>query len=169
MLPGAQTPTVAVVDMNGREISLLRGYDDATWTPDGKLIATGKGFDAGLYEIDPMTQQVTPINVQVAAPYHVAVSPDGRTIAFVTGERVWLIGRDGRNLRQLFQHGASQQRPAFSPDGAKIAFIICNHLGVDATGDVFVTDLHAKEITQLRTNTGGTLVPDTTSRLNWIR
>jgi hypothetical protein len=50
-----------------------------------------------------------------------------------------------------------------------IAFIMCNHLGVDVTGDVFVTDLQAKEITQLRTNTGATLVPDTTSRLNWIR
>ena len=39
---------------------------------------------------------------------------------------------------------------------------------VDEAGDVFVTDLQAKEITQLRTNTGATLVPDTTSRINWI-
>jgi len=89
-------------------------------------------------------------------------------IAFITGNKVWLIDRDGKNLRQLFQDGRNQQRPAFSPDGTKVAFIICNQLGVDASGEVFVFDLKANDITPLRTNTGALLVPDTSTKLNWI-
>ena len=170
LVPGPPITSIAIFDLNGRELFNLAGYDEPVWTPDRKIIATGKGLDSGLFEIDPTTNQVTPINAQISTPSQVAVSPDGRTIACVTGERVWLIDRaGGKNLRQLFQHGTRQQRPTFSPDGTMIAFIMCNHLGVDVTGDVFVTDLQAKEITQLRTNTGATLVPDTTSRLNWIR
>ena len=96
------------------------------------------------------------------------VSPDGKTIAFITGNRVWLIDRDGKNLRQFFQDGHNQQRPVFSPDGTRIAMVICNTSAVDMTGEVFVIDRKTQEITPLRTSTGATLVPDTTTRLNWV-
>lgn len=96
------------------------------------------------------------------------VSPDGKTVAFVTGNKVWLIGRDGKNLRQLFPDGKSQQRPAFSPDGTKVAFIVCNLFATDASGEVFVVDLKSQELTPLRTRTGVSLIPDTTTGLNWV-
>jgi Tol biopolymer transport system component len=161
---------IAIIWMTGASAShTKRCYDDAAWTPDGKLIATGKLTDPGLFEIDPATKNVKPIDAKVIAPFQPSVSPDGQTIAFITGGRVWLIGRDGKNLRQLFQDGRSQQRPVFSPDGTKIAAVICNQLANDVTGEVFVIDLKTHEITPLRTNTGLPLVPDTTTRLNWIR
>jgi len=78
------------------------------------------------------------------------------------------LHRGGNNLRQLFQDGHNQQRPAFSADGTKVAFIICNQLGVDASGEVFVFDLKGNDITPLRTSTGALLVPDTSTKLNWI-
>jgi hypothetical protein len=169
-LPGAPVLSVAVFDLDGREIVSILGYDDAVWTPDGKrLVATGALYDPGLFEIDPAARSVMPIDAQVASPFQPCVSPDGKTVAFVTGDKVWLIDRDGKNLRQLFPHGTKQQRPAFSPDGSMIAMIVCNHLGNDTTGDVFVVDLKTQEITPLRTNTGSSLVPDTSTRLNWIR
>jgi Tol biopolymer transport system component len=112
---------------------------------------------------------VKPINATIPSPLQPSVSPDGRTIAFVTGEKVWLIDRDGRNLRQLFPNGYSQQRPAFSPDGASIAIVIANHLGIDFTGEIYVIDLDANDPTPLRTKTGAELMPDDTSRLNWVR
>ena len=166
--PGVATLSVGVFDLTGKEIVSIVGYDDATWTPDGKIIATGKLYDAGLFEIDPTTKSVRPIAPEMASPFQPDVSPDGKTIAFITGNKVWLIDRDGKNLRQLFQDGRNQQRPAFSPDGTKVAFIICNQLGVDASGEVFVFDLKANDITPLRTSTGALLVPDTSTKLNWI-
>lgn len=167
-LPGAATLSVAVFDLAGREIVSIVGYDDATWTPDGKLIATGKLTDPGLFEIDPATKKVTPIDARVSAPYQPSVSPDGKTIAFITGNKIFLIDRDGKNLRQLFKDGRTQQRPVFSPDGTKIAAVICNQLANDSTGEVFVIDLKTLEITPLRTSAGSSLLPDTTTRLNWV-
>jgi hypothetical protein len=166
--PGVATLSVGVFDLTGKEIVSIVGYDDATWTPDGKIIATGKLYDAGLFEIDPTTKSVRPIGPAIASPFQPDVSPDGKTIAFITGNKVWLIDRDGKNLRQLFQDGHNQQRPAFSPDGTKVAFIICNQLGVDASGEVFVFDLKGNDITPLRTSRGALLVPDTSTKLNWI-
>ncbi|MCI0380119.1 MAG: hypothetical protein L0215_21250, partial [Gemmataceae bacterium] len=167
-IPGAATPSVAVFDLAGKEMVCVVGYDDAAWTPDGKLIATGKLYDAGLFEIDPATKKVTPIDAQIGTPLQPSVSPDGKTIAFVTGNKVWLIDRDGKNLRQLLPDGRNQQRPAFSPDGTKVAFVVCNQLAVDASGEVFVIDLKTQEITPLRTSAGSSLVPDPTTKLNWI-
>ena len=86
-----------------------------------------------------------------------------------TNNKIWLIDRDGKNVRQLFPDGHNQQRPSFSPDGAKIAFIVCNQLGIDASGEVFVIDLKTNELTPVRTSTGASLIPDTSTRLNWIR
>lgn len=168
-VPGAAVLSTAVFDLNGRQLVYFLGYDDAVWTPDGKLIATGSLYEPGLFELDPATQKVRPIDAAIPTPLQPSVSPDGRTIAFITGSKIWLIDRDGKNLRQLFPDAFSQQRPAFSPDGTKIAAIICNQLAIDATGEVFVIDIATKQPTPLRTSTGASLMPDDTSRLNWIQ
>ena len=97
------------------------------------------------------------------------LSRDGRTIAFVTGGRVWLIDRDGRNLRQLLPDGYGQLRPAFSPDGTKIAMIVCNSPGIDYTGEVVVVDVASGRVTPIRTRAGDALIPDDSSRVNWVR
>src|SRR5215475_12715708 len=166
--PGVATLSFGVFFLTGREFVCICGYYDPTWQPDGKIFAIGKLYDAGLFDIDPRTKSVRPIAPAIASPFQPDVSPDGKTIAFITGNKVWLIDRDGKNLRQLFQDGHNQQRPAFSPDGTKVAFIICNQLGVDASGEVFVFDLKGNDITPLRTSRGALLVPDTSTKLNWI-
>jgi WD40 repeat protein len=166
--PGVLTLSVGVFDLAGREIVSIVGYDDATWTPGGMVIATGKLTDPGLFEIDPATKKVRPIDPKIPSPSQPSVSPDGKTIAFLTGDKVWLINRDGKNLRQLYPHGMKQQRPVFSPDGTAIAAVLCNQLGNDLTGEVFVIDMKTREVTVLRMSTGSSLVPDTSTRLNWI-
>jgi hypothetical protein len=165
---GAAVLSTGVFDLTGREIASFRGYDDATWTPDGKIIATGALNDPGLFELDPATKAVRAIDAQVATPFGPSVSPDGKTIALVTGGKVWLIDRDGKNLRQLLADGRQQQRPVFSPDGTKVAMIVCNQVLNDVTGEVFVVDLKTQEVTPLRTSAGAALVPDTSTRLNWV-
>src|SRR5499427_8440282 len=67
--PGVATLSVGVFDLTGTEIVSIVGYDDATWTPDGKIIATGKLYDAGLFEIDPTTKGVRPVAPEVASPF----------------------------------------------------------------------------------------------------
>ena len=167
-VPGAAVLSTGVFDLDGHELVSFVGYDDPAWTPEGKLVATGSLTNPGLFELDPATKDVRAIDARVTAPSCPAVSPDGTTIAFVTGGKVWLIGRDGKNLRQLLQDGHVQQRPAFSPDGTKVAAVICNTVANDVTGEVFVIDVKSRDVTPLRTSTGMTLVPDTSSRLNWF-
>jgi Tol biopolymer transport system component len=96
------------------------------------------------------------------------VSADGKTIVFITGGKAWLIDRDGKNLRQVFVDGHNQQRPAFSPDGTKVALIVCNLFAIDGSGEVYVIDVKTGDVTAVRTSTGVSLVPDTSTRLNWV-
>jgi putative cell wall-binding protein len=61
-----------------------------------------------------------------------SISPDGKTVAFVLPDssatpinQIWTIGSDGNNATQLTHDTATNQNsdtPAWSPDGAQIAF-----------------------------------------------
>src|SRR5258707_11015497 len=50
------------------------------------------------------------------------ISPDGSTIAFVSGGDIWEVPARGGDARLLVSHPAAQSRPPFSPDGKRLAF-----------------------------------------------
>src|SRR5205085_1814619 len=45
-----------------------------------------------------------------------SLSPDGKSIAFVSGDDIWIAPASGGDAHILIAHPASESRPLFSPD-----------------------------------------------------
>ncbi|MFL5679318.1 MAG: S9 family peptidase [Chloroflexota bacterium] len=50
-------------------------------------------------------------------------SPDGRRLAFVRGDAIWVVDVDGTRLTQVSGHPAGTSLPRWSPDGRSLAFV----------------------------------------------
>ena len=111
--------------------------------PDGKRIAfVSAGPEgtrrrrAGLPRSNPLHQIYT-INIDGTDEKHLnpnpyncyspSISPDGKTIVFVSGRtddiEVYLMDIDGANERRITNGIGVSIQPAFSPDGRKLAFV----------------------------------------------
>jgi Tol biopolymer transport system component/C-terminal processing protease CtpA/Prc len=66
-----------------------------------------------------------------------SLSPDGRSIAFVSGDDIWIGPAGGGDAHILIAHPAAESRPLFSPDGKSIAFVSTR----SGNGDIYVADL----------------------------
>jgi len=73
------------------------------------------------------------------------ISPDGSTIAFVSGGDIWEVPARGGDARLLVSHPATESRPLFSPDGRRLAFTSTR----TGNGDVYVVSLADGELTRL--------------------
>jgi Tol biopolymer transport system component/C-terminal processing protease CtpA/Prc len=71
-----------------------------------------------------------------------AISPDGSTIAFVSGGDIWTVPSSGGVARLLISNEANDTRPLYSPDNTRLAFVSTRTGGGDiyvltfATGDL---------------------------------
>ena len=52
-----------------------------------------------------------------------AWSPDGKRLAVVILDRIWITSPDGRDGRELTRLSASEREPAWSSDGKRVAFV----------------------------------------------
>jgi Tol biopolymer transport system component len=82
------------------------------------------------------------------------ISPDGSTIAFVSGGDIWEASARGGDARLLVSHPATESRPLFSPDGTRIAFTSTRTGG----GDVYVLALAGGDVTRLTFDDANELV-----------
>src|SRR5438105_140854 len=73
------------------------------------------------------------------------ISPDGSTIAFVSGGDIWEVPRTGGDARLLVSHGATESRPLYSPDGKRLAFTSTR----TGNGDVYVLTLRTGDVERL--------------------
>ena len=73
------------------------------------------------------------------------ISPDGATIAFVSGGDIWEVPARGGDARLLVSHPATESRPLFSPDGRRLAFASSRSGG----GDVYVLSLESGDLSRL--------------------
>src|SRR5436190_6330103 len=82
------------------------------------------------------------------------ISPDGSTIAFVSGGDIWEVAARGGDAHLLVSHPATESRPLFSPDGKRLAFTSTR----TGSGDVYVLTLSTGETTRLTFDDANELV-----------
>ena len=107
-------PDVIELGVDGRDRRvLLKGeYGDPSWSPDGKTLVVAVGVsnhsqaDWGVGLAEEGKPPVEPLGTPVA--FLPEWSPDGEWIAFTDGEGgadLWIVRRDGTDLRQLTNAG----------------------------------------------------------------
>ena len=82
------------------------------------------------------------------------ISPDGSTIAFVSGGDIWEVPARGGDARLLVSHQATESRPLFSPDGSRLAFTSSR----TGAGDVYVLSLATGNLARLTYDDANELV-----------
>ena len=110
-----------------------------SWSPDGRLLAYHSNRHGGIWVIPARggtAKQVAPVGSNPAW------SPDGQRIAFQSdedvdlaptgynaqsGSTIWVVGVDGRDLRELTKSGqpiGGHASPAWSPNGKHLVFAV---------------------------------------------
>jgi Tol biopolymer transport system component len=74
-----------------------------------------------------------------------AISPDGRTIAFVSGGSIWTASSAGGTARILVNDTLIGDRPLYSPDGSQLAFVSYRN----GSADIYVLTLATGSLAQL--------------------
>ncbi len=103
-----------------------------SWTPDGRNI-TFMSDRTGFFEVYIMDaddgsnlKQLTNLKIEGSNCWVAAVSPAGKQVCFVGdfegNNELYVMDIDGKNVRNLTQHEAEDQWPAWSHNGKWIAF-----------------------------------------------
>jgi tricorn protease len=93
-----------------------------------------------------------------------ALSPDRSEIAFVSGGDIWTVPAKGGEARLLVADPATESRPLYSPDGAKLAFT-SNRTG---NGDVYVLTFATGELVRLTYSDAPELVDGWSRDGKWL-
>jgi Tol biopolymer transport system component len=126
---------------------LMHGVrSNLSWSPDGKKIYYSKiskdnphwanVFDLYVYDIEQDEETRLTNGLRAGSP---AVSPDGKTIAFVIASdgtiNLFTSDIDGKNVKKLtaYQNGEQVYNPKWSPDGRSIIFDYSVRDGRDIT------------------------------------
>jgi Tol biopolymer transport system component len=127
---------------------------NASVSPDGSKLLYASymppvvdgGVDSTLYVYDFATQTATAVVTTTELTYS-ALSPDGRTVSYVTGYSLRAIDADGHDDRSLLvgpnSDGSGYGHPVFEPDSRTIVYATGGIIGAiraDGSNDVSLLD-----------------------------
>jgi Periplasmic protease len=111
----------------------------------GKMINSLKAFVC-LHLLMPLASAGIPQSPTTSGLYaEPGISPDGSTIAFVSGGDIWQVPATGGTAHLLVAHQADESRPIYSPDGKYLAF----QSDRTGKGDIYVLSLSDGRLTRL--------------------
>ncbi len=131
-----------IYSSSGTALYVVDGVWDATWAPDGSIVAAGtvysSGYDgdhtyktAGLFRIAKDFSATTVIGSGLTTPEEPSVSPDGSKIAFSMNNHIWTINADGTGTPKQITTGPNIETfSCWSPDGSLIAAVSNGDIGL---------------------------------------
>lgn len=134
---GFEKNCVAVFDVATKKlVTKFEGKYYGSWMPDGRLVMSGwhkaESSDGTLYKDAPgifitdaslANPKRIDQDLDDPAPYHATPSPDGKKIAFVMNNHVWVMNADGTGAKQLtdVDNDNIETFPTWSPDSKQVA------------------------------------------------
>lgn len=123
---------VAVLDADRRAQAVTSSAVDklrCSWLPSGReILATT--VEGRVLRVDIQDRTEEAVDLGLSGIQDVAVSPDGRRLAFsfsaggiVDGNDIWVARIDGAETRRLTRMPGLQHDPAWSPDGRFLYFL----------------------------------------------
>jgi Tol biopolymer transport system component len=149
-------PTV-VADRQGNIIAKFDGYSEPSWSPDNRLLVSGRGDTApfGLYLSDADVQTLTRIDDEQIKGFAQSLDIDsqGEKVAFIYNQEIWQINLDGSGFEVLYRDPNPLNYPVWSPDGKAVAFLAYDPIDPDHVPfkaiyfyDIAANELHTLEI-----------------------
>jgi TolB protein len=129
-----QVKEVFISDYDGenqRQVTTNRSLNiNSTWSPDGRSIAYAsyRRGPPNIFVANIFQGTGEELTKDTSNNFLPAFSPDGTRIAFTStrdgsgNSEIYVMNRDGSNVRRLTNHPAADTTPTWSPSGAQIAF-----------------------------------------------
>ena len=118
---------------NGRNITPRKGYDNQPWfTPDSSSIlfsANHKPDRTDVFEYTIKSQKTTQVTDSPAQEYSPQISPDNKTISFVTdgdtaNQSIWSVNRDGSKPNWLLKNQGEREPVGYYSWNHKTGYIL---------------------------------------------
>lgn len=152
------TPQLFVLHLAGGEAEqvtktkdLSEGIEDYEWHPSGTMFCF---TSTGHKDEDEKKQEE--IHDEKVYENQLPIKYDGVGLLDVRRSQLYRINRDGSECVQILKHSRDIARPAWSPDGRRIAFVSQNEETPEHkwVGDLFVVGIDGSDLKQLTQTTG---------------